>query len=146
MLALLQILFFQNHGFFKVLLARMREGGIFSMTVILICFLLMIFLIFRASIKLKANNLKLVKPISLINQIALIALSIGLFAQLVGLIQVLDTVESIDAISAEHFGGGIKMTVLPPLFGGTVFIIGRISTFILSWLRKENEEIEAVNS
>ena len=33
--------------------------------------------------------------------------------------------------------GGIKITLLSPIFGGFVFIAGRIVTFILTWLSQE---------
>lgn len=130
----------QQQGFFTQLGNRIQEGGTFPMTLILICFALMIFLIVRAAAQLKASHLAFKKAIGLVNQIALLALVIGVFNQLVGLIQVFDAFEAVGDISPSLLAGGLKLTFLPGVFGGFVFFIGRLSTFILSWLRKENEQ------
>ena len=134
----LQLLFFQNRGFFSIFYSRIQEGGLFAMTLIVICLFIMLFLIVQASRKIKSPYLLFKKQISLINQIALLALVIAFFNQILGLIQVFDAFESLDNISPQLMGGGIKITLLSPLFGGFVFLIGRIATFILSWIRKDD--------
>lgn len=126
---------FQNQGFFEQLFTRIQEGGPLAMTSILISFLLMLFLIVRASMKLKAAHQVFRKSISLINQIALVALVIGLLSQFIGLIQVFDAFEAIGDINPSLFAGGLKITLLPPVFGGFTFLVGRLSTFILNWMR-----------
>lgn len=125
----------QNSGFFSELSNRIQEGGPVSMTLIIICFFPMLFLIVRAIMKLKSSHHIFKKSISLINQIALLALVIGLFSQLLGLIQVFDAFESLDNVNPEVFARGIKLTLLPPVFGGFAFIVGRLASFILNWLR-----------
>ncbi|MCM4155642.1 MotA/TolQ/ExbB proton channel family protein [Gramella sp. AN32] len=145
------LLFFylaRQRGFFETLYARIQEGGAFSMTLIILLFLLMIFFIVSAVMKLKASSHIFKKAISLVNQVALLALVIGLFSQLIGLIGVFDAFESLDNINPAMLGGGLKLTLLPPVFGGFTFIIGRSSTFILNWLRKEevnNPQIQHTN-
>ena len=134
----------QNNGFFSVLLERIQEGGPFWMTLIIICFLLLLFLIVSAILKLKSSHHIFKKSISLINQIALLALVIGLFSQLLGLIQIFDTFQSLDNVSPELFAGGLKLTLLPPVFGGFTFIVGRLASFILSWLR--NPEMDGLQA
>ncbi len=135
---------FQEQGFFQQLLARIYEGGPFPMTLILLLFSLMIFFIARSAMKLKALPHVFRKSISLINQVALLAVIIGLFFQLIGLIQVFDAFESLGNINPALLAGGLKLTLLPPVFGGVTFIIGRSASFILSWLRKEQAESEIV--
>jgi len=130
----------QQQGFFETLFARIQEGGSFQMTLILILFLLTIFLIARAVMKRKALPHIFRKAISLVNQVALLALIIGLFSQLLGLIQVFDAFESLGDINPSLFAGGLKLTLLPPIFGGFTFIVGRTSTFLLNWFR--NEELD----
>ncbi len=130
----------QQQGFFGTLYARIQEGGPFPMSLIILLFLLMIFLIVRAGMKLKASPHVFKKAVSLVNQVALLALVIGLFSQLIGLIQVFDAFEAIGDIEPSLFAGGLKLTLLPPVFGGFAFIIGRISTFVLNWIR--NEELD----
>ncbi|WP_026449621.1 MotA/TolQ/ExbB proton channel family protein [Aequorivita capsosiphonis] len=125
----------QNNGFFSELYMRVQEGGPFWMTLIILCFLLMLILIVSAILKLKSSNNIFRKSISLINQIALLALVIGLFSQLLGLIQVFDAFQSLNNVNPELFAGGLKVTLLSPVFGGFTFIVGRLASFILSWLR-----------
>lgn len=139
MLSLTLFMFFQRPGFLSVLGDRMSEGGILPMSLILISFFLMIFLIFKASVNLKSTYSSFLKSVSLVNQIALLALVIGLFTQLLGLIQVFDAFESLDKVNPAVFAGGIKVALLAPLFGWLVFLIGRSATFILTWIHKDKE-------
>ena len=139
MLSLKLVMFFKSIVFLSVVGDRMAEGGILPMSLILVSFFLMIFLIFKASVKLRSNYISFKKYVSLVNQIALLALVIGLFTQLIGLIQVFDAFESLDNVNAASFAGGIKVALLAPLFGWLVFLVGRIATFILTWIYKDNE-------
>lgn len=129
---------FQDQGFFQQFLARIHEGGPFPMTLILLLFFLMIFFIIRSALKLRALPQSFRKSVSLVNQVALLAVIIGLFFQLIGLIQVFDAFESLGNIQPALLAGGLKVTLLPPIFGGLTFIIGRMAAFILNWLRKED--------
>ncbi|MEH6406056.1 MAG: hypothetical protein V7767_02155 [Leeuwenhoekiella sp.] len=134
------ILVLQEQGFFTQLGNRIQEGGTFSMTLILICFGLMLFLIGRAVVKLKATHPVFKKAISLVNQIALLALVIGVFNQLLSLIEVFDSVDVVGEIEPGLLAAGLKKTFLPGVFGGFAFILGRLSTFILTWLRTEDQQ------
>lgn len=131
----LNYLLFQNQNFFGVLYQRIQEGGPLAMSLILISFLLLLFFIVRAALKLNAPHHIFRKSVSLINQISLIALVIGLFSQFIGLIQVFDAFEAIGDINPSLFAGGLKITLLPPIFGGFTFLVGRLAIFILNWLR-----------
>ena len=133
---------FQEQGFFQQFLARIYEGGPFPMTLILLLFVLMVFFIARSAMKLKALPHVFRKSISLINQVALLAVIIGLFFQLIGLVQIFDAFESLGNINPAFLAGGLKLTLLPPIFGGVTFILGRMASFILSWLRNEEPETE----
>ena len=129
-----------NEGFFGQLFARIQEGGPVSMSLILLLFLLLLFLVVRATTKLKASAEVFRKSISLVNQVALLAVVIGLFSQLLGLIQVFDAFESLGNINSSLFAAGLKLTLLPPVFGGFTFIIGRTATLILNSIR--NPELD----
>ena len=137
----LSILMMQNRGFFQQFADRIYEGGPLVMSLILIALLVIIFLIIRAFMKLKAPTHIFRKSVTLINQLALIALVIGLFAQFIGLIQIFDAFESFGEINPVMFAGGLKVTLLAPLFGGLTFLIGRIASFVLNWIR--NAELDA---
>ncbi len=131
---------FQSQGFFGQLYSRIQEGGPVSMTLIILLFLLMFFFIVRAGMKLKTSPHTFNKAVFLVNQAALLALIIGLFSQLIGLIGVFDGFESLDNVNPVIFAAGLKLTLLPPVFGGFTFIIGRSATFLLNWMR--NEELD----
>jgi len=133
----------QDSGVFSELYMRIQEGGPFWMTLIILCFLLMLFLIVNAILKLKSSKNIFRKSISLINQIALLALVMGLFSQLLGLIQVFDAFQSLDNVNPELFAGALKITLLSPVFGGFTFIVGRLASFILSWMR--NPEMDGLS-
>ncbi|MCG9973081.1 hypothetical protein [Christiangramia crocea] len=140
----LSIILLQEKGFFDQLFARIHEGGPLAMSLILISFLLILFLVVRSAMKLKSPAHVFQKSISLINQLSLLALVIGLFAQFIGLIQIFDAFEALGDISPALFAGGLKVTLLAPLFGGFTFLIGRMATFILNWIR--NSELDKVSS
>ncbi|WP_026915597.1 MotA/TolQ/ExbB proton channel family protein [Christiangramia portivictoriae] len=137
MIVIINILF-QNPGFFQQFADRIYEGGPLAMSLILVSFLMILFLVIRAAMNLKAASHKFRKNISLINQLALIALVIGLFAQFTGLIQIFDAFESLGDVNPAMFAGGLKVTLLAPLFGGLTFLVGRICSFILHWIRKSD--------
>lgn len=134
------IILVQNPGFFKILAMRIQEGGPVAMSFILLCFLVILYLSVRAFLKLKAPRPVFDKALKLINQLALLALVVGLFNQWLGLIQVFDAFESLNDIDPQVFAGGIKITLLSPVFGGFVFLFGRIMTFLLTWFRNEKHE------
>lgn len=136
--------YFEQQGFFGTLYSRMQEGGIVSMTIIVLLFFLMLYFVVRAGMKLKAPHHLFKKAISLINQAALLALVIGLFNQLLGLIEVFDAFESLNSIEPALFAGGLKLTLLPPIFGGFIFIIGRSASFILNWIRDAELDKEVI--
>lgn len=136
----------QQSGFFGTLYARIQEGGPFQMMLIITLFLLMVFFIVRAGMKLKAPPHVFKKSVSLVNQVALLAVVIGLFSQLIGIIEIFDAFESLDNVNPVMLGGGLKLTLLPPVFGGFTFIIGRSATFILNWIRDEELDKGGIKS
>lgn len=142
----LQLILLQQRGFFNILGDRIQEGGTFAMSLILISFFIMIFLIVRAFLKLKATKIVFHKSIKLINQLALIALTIGFFNQWLGLIQVFDAFSSLSDVEPQVFASGLKVTLLSVISGGFVFLFGRIMTFVLTWIRKENLPEQPIES
>lgn len=139
---MISLLFYlgQQQGFFGTVYARIEEGGPFQMTLILLLFILMLILVVITALKLKKSGLQFSKHLSLINQVGLLALVIGLFGQLIGLIQVFDAFESLGNINPAVFAGGIKLTLLPPVFGGFTFLLARIAILVLSWIRNEERD------
>jgi len=112
---------------------RFQEGGpVFMYTTLLI--LLGIVVLFILEL-VRGKNLS--KSISLLSSLSLFALVWGFFGQLLGLINVFDTIESLDNIAPDVIAGGIKITALSPLFGMLTFLIGRGFIMVLTVLKKE---------
>ncbi len=121
-------------NFFSWLFARMQEGGIVIMSIVLICGLVVLFLMVRSLFYVK-NNPRLTKMIILINSIGLFALVTGVFGQLLQLINTLDYMEFRDEVRAGELAAGLKFTILPTLFGCFIFLISRLFTITLNWLK-----------
>lgn len=124
-----------QQGLFPLLFERMQEGGLFIMSLILICGFLILFLMAQSLSFVKNKNPRLTKNIALINSIGLFAFVLGVFGQLLKLISTLDYMDFAEGIQLNEFAGGLKVTILPTLFGCFIFLIARFSTIVLTWLK-----------
>lgn len=122
-------------GFFEVIGDRFEEGGFFIMMFILIVFFLGIFLLVRGIYLAKRKDPKIARTIILLNSIGLFALVLGVFGQLIKLIETLDYLSSFEDTTPRDFADGLKVTMLPTLFGAFVFLCTRFSTIVLNWVR-----------
>lgn len=128
-------------GFFSLLFARMQEGGIVIMSLIFICGLLVLFLMFRGLVQMK-NHIQISdKTIILINSIGLFALVAGVFGQLLQLINTLDYLEFKGDVGVEELASGLKFTILPTLFGCLILLMSRFFTIILNWVTLTQRQI-----
>jgi len=124
----------ENPGFFSVLSQRFHEGGPFFMSLILISLLLSIFFLILAAISLNKNEAKFKKMISLVSEMSLLGLVLGVLASIMGMIEAFDKLEFNGDIA--NMGGGLKVTLLTMLFGTFTFIISRIGIVIMKALQK----------
>lgn len=122
-------------GFFEVVGDRFEEGGFFIMVLIFIVLILGIFLLVRGIIFAKKKDPKIARTIILLNSVGLFALVLGVFGQLIKLIETLDYLSSFEDTTPQDFAQGLKMTMLPTLFGAFVFLFTRFSTIVLNWVR-----------
>lgn len=122
-------------GFFEVIGDRFEEGGFFIMMFILIVFFLGIFLLVRGIYLATRKDPKIARTIILLNSIGLFALVLGVFGQLIKLIETLDYLSSFEDTTPRDFADGLKVTMLPTLFGAFVFLCTRFSTIVLNWVR-----------
>lgn len=127
-----------GQSFIGTITERFVEGGLNGMLLILACLLLAIFFTVRAFANLKGDAVIFMKYKKMINQVVLLGLVISFANSLFGLIQGFDALEASGAADPAIIAGGLKITLLSPLFGLLVFILGHTATFILSWLRNEN--------
>ena len=131
----------QRMVFSNVLIERFVEGGLSGMTLILLCLLLAAYFTYKALTNLNGEHTKFLKYIKLINQVVLLGLVISFADSLMGLIQGFDALEASGGEEPAIIAAGLKITLLSPLFGLIVFILGHISTFVLSWMRKEESKL-----
>ncbi|EAZ80794.1 hypothetical protein [Algoriphagus machipongonensis] len=129
-----------NLMFSNVIFQRFVEGGIVGTTIILICSILAVFFTIKAFLNLKSDEAKFLKYKMLINQIVLLALVISFLNSLLGLIGAFDALEASGGVEPEIVAGGLKITLLSPIFGLLVFILGYTATFVLGWIRKSDAE------
>ncbi|MGY5847350.1 hypothetical protein ACW6QP_08000 [Salegentibacter sp. HM20] len=124
-----------QRGFIETVAQRFEEGGYFIMMLIFIVLLLGIFLLARGIYFWGKNNPKIVRIIILLNSVGLFALVLGVFGQLIQLIETLDYLSSFEDTTPQDFANGLKITMLPTLFGAFVFLYTRFSTIMLNWVR-----------
>ncbi|HSP83483.1 MAG TPA: hypothetical protein VLN72_07105 [Gillisia sp.] len=122
-------------GFIEQIAARFHEGGFFIMMLILLIGLLGIILFIRAIYLARKKDPGLNKSIILINSLGLFALVLGVFGQLIKLIYTLDYLSSFEDTTPRDFADGLKMTMLPTLFGALIFLITRFSTILLNLMK-----------
>lgn len=124
-----------QQSFFSILLNRMEDGGLFVMSLTLICGLLALILAVNGIWLVKQNSLKINRNIILINSIGLFALVLGVFGQLLKLIETLDELHFTEGVMPSDLAGGLKFTMLPTLVGCLIFLISRFSTIVLNWYK-----------
>lgn len=122
-------------SFFEVINARFEEGGFFIMMSILVVGILAIIFLASGIYFTKKRDPRLKKMIILINSLGVFALVLGVFGQLMKLINVLDYLSSFEDTTPRDFADGLKVTMLPTLFGALVFLITRFSTIVLNWVK-----------
>ncbi|MFI0430743.1 MotA/TolQ/ExbB proton channel family protein [Mariniflexile sp. HMF6888] len=126
----------QNPSIGGELAKRFNEGGPFFMSLILISLLLSIFFLIKAALRLNKDGATFKKMISLVSDMSLLGLVLGILASIMGMIEAFDTLEGTGDIS--KMGGGLKVTFLTMLFGTFTFIISRIGIVILKGLQKSS--------
>lgn len=124
-----------QQGLFEVIGARFEEGGFFIMMSILVVGILAIILLARGIYFTLKRNPGIIKMIILINSLGLFALVLGVFGQLINLINTLDYLSSFEGTTPRDFADGLKTTMLPTLFGALIFLLTRFSTIVLNFLR-----------
>jgi len=117
----------------SVFFQRLNEGGPFFMYPLFLILILVLVLIVQGFLK-KGNS---TKTISLISSITLFALVWGFLGQIIGMIAGFDAIESVGDVSPAVLAGGIKISLLPPVFGSAIFLIGRLGIIILTWIQKD---------
>ena len=115
--------------FFRLL----NDGGPAFMYPLLVILILVLILIVKGFLQ-KGDTTKTIK---LISSITLFALVWGFLGHIIGMIGAFDAIESVGSVSQSVMAAGIKISLLVPLFGSVVFLIGRLGIIIFTWTKKD---------
>jgi hypothetical protein len=119
----------------KGLIEKFNDGGpIFTYTILLL--LIVIIALFVKAI-IEKNYGK--KNQSILGSIGWLALAWGYMGRTFGLIMGFDNIAAAGEIAPHHLAGGLKMAILGPLLGISVFILARLAILILQ-IKSKNEE------
>jgi biopolymer transport protein ExbB/TolQ len=106
------------------------EGGPIFMVPLVLLLVVIVFLFVKG---LKDNTEKNQK---LINSLALFSFVFGVLGFVIGLLGALEDISIVGDISPAVLAGGIKIGLLAPTFGMVIFLIGKLFTIILTWMKK----------
>ncbi len=121
----------------KAILEKFNDGGpVF--TYIILLFLLIIIALFVKSILEKDYSKK---SRSILANLGWLALAWGYLGRTFGLIMAFDNIAAAGEITPQHMAGGLKMALLGPLFGITVFLLARIGILLIQ-LKSRKESFE----
>lgn len=116
----------------------LNDGGTF-MYFILIAFLFSLFFIVNAFLKKGKDIKQSKKMLGLAIDASLLALVIGCFGSVLGLIQLFDMVEAVGNVKPDLFASGLKVSLLTITFGLFAFVVGRICILIYKWTDKSTQ-------
>lgn len=119
--------------------SRFEEGGFSIMMFISIIGIVGIILLVRGIFFDQNKNSKLEKTIVILNSLGLFALVLGVFGQLLKLISTLDYLSAFEDTTPRDLADGLKITLLPTLFGAFIFLFTRFSTILLLWLKPHSK-------
>jgi len=121
----------------KAILEKFNDGGpIFTYTILVL--LLIIIALFVKSV-LENDYSK--KSRSILANLGWLALAWGYLGRTFGLIMAFDNIAAAGEIAPRHMAGGLKMALLGPLFGITVFLLARLGILLLQ-LKSRKESFE----
>lgn len=115
-----------------MIVKHLFEGGISFMSIIYAMWIIVIFFIIKFLINYfsdKKDLHKLTKQNSIILFVGSFAFLIGLFAQMIGVYNALASVYEAGDISPALIAGGLKVTLIAPMYGLVLFLISIILWF-----------------
>ena len=121
----------------KAIIEKFNDGGqVFTYT-ILILMLIVTALFIKAVLEKDYSK----KSRSILANAGWLALAWGYLGRTFGLIMAFDNIAAAGEIAPHHMAGGLKMALLGPLFGITVFVLARLGILVLQ-LKSKKESFE----
>jgi preprotein translocase subunit YajC len=106
------------------------EGGPIFMVPLVLLLIVIVFLFVKG---LKDNTEKNQK---LINSLALFSFVFGVLGFVIGLLGALEDISNTTDVAPQVLAGGFKIGLLSPTFGMVIFLIGKLFSIILTWMKK----------
>jgi biopolymer transport protein ExbB/TolQ len=106
------------------------EGGPIFMVPLVLLLIVIVFLFVKG---LKDNTEKNQK---LINSLALFSFVFGVLGFVIGLLGALEDISNATDVAPQVLAGGLKIGLLSPTFGMVIFLIGKLFSIILTWMKK----------
>jgi hypothetical protein len=106
------------------------DGGPVFMVPLLILLIVIVVLFIKG---LKDNTEKTHK---LINSLALFAFVFGVLGFVIGLLGALEAISEANDVSLQILANGFKVGLLSPTFGMVIFLLGKMFTITLTWMKK----------
>jgi biopolymer transport protein ExbB/TolQ len=106
------------------------EGGPIFMVPLVLLLIVIVFLFVKG---LKDNTEKNQK---LINSLSLFSFVFGLLGFVIGLLGALEDISNTTDVAPQVLAGGFKIGLLSPTFGMVIFLIGKLFSIILTWMKK----------
>ncbi|NOQ91368.1 MAG: MotA/TolQ/ExbB proton channel family protein [Flavobacteriaceae bacterium] len=114
-------------------LSLLNDGGPIFMYPLLVILILVLILIVKGFLKKETTT----KTIKLISSITLFALVWGFLGHIIGMIGAFDAIEAVGEVSSGVMAAGIKISLIVPVFGSFIFLVGRLGIIILIWMQKD---------
>ena len=108
---------------FEVLIETYRTGGPFFMFIITLLGLSMFFFVVKSGIKIFAKKNYSGKGINYILMFGSLSFIFGLLAQAIGMFQAFDAIQQAGDISPALVAGGLRVSMIAPLYGAFWFIL-----------------------
>ena len=121
----------------KAILEKFNDGGPVFTYIILVLLLIIITLFVKSILEKDYSK----KSRSILANLGWLALAWGYLGRTFGLIMAFDNIAAAGEIAPHHMAGGLKMALLGPLFGITVFLLARIGILLLQ-LKSRKESYE----
>jgi hypothetical protein len=106
------------------------DGGPVFMVPLILLLIVIVVLFIKG---LKDNTEKAHK---LINSLALFAFVFGVLGFVIGLLGALEDISNATGVAPQVLAGGLKIGLLSPTFGMVIFLIGKLFSIILTWMKK----------
>lgn len=116
------------------------EGGLFMGILTLLLLVILSIAVYRA-IQISKNDVNYEttfrQRLTYIKSLGIFTLVIGILGQLLGLYQAFSVIEQVGSISPAILAGGLKVSMIPTLYGIIIFLLAYLIWIVLDYMVKK---------